>query len=267
VASDPSISSLLICHEDELLNFSVLPRWLASFTELKGLVVLEEDSSRRWQRVRREIRRSGMFRFLDVLGFKLYYLLIKFKNDRRWERDITERLCSRFPPVEVPLFRTRNVNSEETLLFIREHRPDFMIARCKSLLKERTFTIPRKGTYVLHPGICPEYRNAHGCFWALANGDSDKVGLTLLKIDAGVDTGPVYGYFSYEYDAKRESHVTIQLRCLFENLDAVKSLLCRIMDGTAQPIDISGRKSSVWGQPWLSKYFVMRIRGDRKQPT
>ena len=40
------------------------------------------------------------------------------------------------------------------------------------------------GTFVMHPGICPEYRNAHGCFWALANRDLARVGMTLLRADA-----------------------------------------------------------------------------------
>ena len=51
----------------------------------------------------------------------------------------------------------------------------------------------------MHPGICPEYRNAHGCFWALANRDLNKVGMTLLRIDKGVDTGPTFGYYTYPY--------------------------------------------------------------------
>jgi hypothetical protein len=30
-----------------------------------------------------------------------------------------------------------------------------MIARCKTLLAGRIFTIPTVGTFVMHPGICP----------------------------------------------------------------------------------------------------------------
>src|SRR5678809_621983 len=78
---------------------------------------------------------------------------------------------------------------------------------------------PRVGTFVLHPGICPEYRNAHGCFWALANRDLGNVGMSLLKIDAGVDTGPVYGYYRCDFDEKSETHVVIQERVVFDNLD------------------------------------------------
>jgi methionyl-tRNA formyltransferase len=86
----------------------------------------------------------------------------------------------------------------------------------------------------MHPGICPEYRNAHGCFWALANGDSARVGMTLLKIDKGVDTGPVYGHYTYPYDERHESHVVIQHRVVFENLEALREKLEHIAAGDAR---------------------------------
>ena len=41
---------------------------------------------------------------------------------------------------------------------------------------------------------------------AMANGDLDNVGMTLLRIDRGVDTGPVFGYFRVDATAT-EPHV------------------------------------------------------------
>jgi methionyl-tRNA formyltransferase len=111
---------------------------------------------------------------------------------------------------------------------------------------------------VLHPGICPEYRNAHGCFWALAERDLTRVGMTLLKVDAGVDTGPVYGHYSYPFDEKRESYNVIQYRVVSENLDALADRFGQIAAGTAQPIDTHGRASANWGQPWLTRYLGWR---------
>ena len=116
------------------------------------------------------------------------------------------------------------------------------------------FQVPSHGTYVLHPGVCPEYRNAHGCFWALASGDLERVGLTLLRIDAGVDTGPIYGYFTYRFDERQESHVRIQQRVLTENLDAIRDRLLEAVAGRAERIDTSGRTSAVWGQPWMTAF-------------
>jgi hypothetical protein len=57
------------------------------------------------------------------------------------------------------------------------------------------FSMHRLGAIVMRPGITLEYRNSPGCFWALSNRDVGRVGLTLLRIDAGVGTGPVYGSF------------------------------------------------------------------------
>lgn len=115
----------------------------------------------------------------------------------------------------------------------------------------------------MHPGICPEYRNAHGCFWALANRDLNKVGMTLLKIDKGVDTGPVFGFYSYPFDEVNESHIVIQNRTVLENLDALRGKLIEIFDGSASPLDTTGRQSAVWGQPWLSKYFEWKSLAKR----
>nr|NIO21994.1 formyl transferase [Candidatus Aenigmarchaeota archaeon] len=159
---------------------------------------------------------------------------------------------------------THSPNTPETEHFIKRLEPDIMIVRCKFLLKKHIFSIPNRGTFVFHPGVCPEYRNAHGCFWALVNRDLDKVGMTLLKIDEGIDTGPVYGYFTYQYDEEKESHIVIQNRVVFDNLDRLKKKLVEVHYGSANPIDTSGRKSGTWGQPWLTSYLAWKSRARKR---
>ncbi len=209
-------------------------------------------------RIRREIKRIGFFRFLDVLAFRLYYKLRLAAKDGELERALLDQIASRFPPSEARELITASPNSPESQHFIQVAAPDIVIARCKTLLAERIFSIPRVGTFVMHPGICPEYRNAHGCFWALAERDLDRVGMTLLRIDKGVDTGPVFGYFSYPYDERNESHMIIQHRVVFDNLDAIRKKLEEIHEGTAATISTAGRKSAAWGQPWLTRYLAWK---------
>jgi hypothetical protein len=251
------MKTLLICHDEAPLDKDGLTRWLASFSDVVGLVVLQEPAERKRKRVKRELERVGRLRFLDVLAFRLYYRARLAAQDTAWERDTLRALQARYPAParEVPTLVTSSPNTPEAQAFIAEAAPDVMIARCKTLLAERVFSIPRTGTFVLHPGICPEYRNAHGGFGALANDDVDKVGLTLLKIDKGIDTGPIYGYFSYPYDEVHESHIVIQQRCLFDNLEAVRGRLEEVHAGTAQRVDVRGRPSGEWGQPWLTRYL------------
>lgn len=153
--------------------------------------------------------------------------------------------------------------SKESQTFIEESRPDFVIALCKNILPERVFSIPRFGTFVFHPGICPEYRNAHGCFWALASGDRERVGMTLLRIDKGVDTGPIFGHFGVVCDENQDTHIQIQNRAVLDNLDALRERLLEIARGIARPIDVSGRQSREWGQPWLTAWLRWKSKAGR----
>jgi hypothetical protein len=257
---DPVLRTLLICHEGDRIGREVLPRWLASFSTPAGVVVVRETAARKWRRVRNEVRRVGPLRFLDVLAFRAYYALALSRRDRRWEDGEVRRLLDEYPepPAPVPVLYAPSPNGRGVERFIKICAPDLTVARCKTLLKKSVYSPPRLGTYVMHPGICPEYRNAHGCFWALARNDPGNVGMTLLRIDSGIDTGPVYGYYRCRFDGARDSHVVIQNRVVLDNLGALGARLREIAAGRAAPLDTSGRPSAEWGQPWLSAYWAWK---------
>src|SRR4029077_5925191 len=259
------MKTLLICHDGAQLDQVLLARWLNSFSNLVGMVVIQEPRSRMWRRLRREVKRVGTLRILDVLAFRLYYRIFLAGKDRRWEREELRQRCLIYGDIssDTAILKTVSPNTEQTEAFIRKMNPDLVLARCKVLLKESVFSIPAKGTFVMHPGICPEYRNAHGCFWALANRDLNKVGMTLLRIDKGVDTGPAFGYYSYPFDEVHESTIVISPRVVIENLQALRGKLLGIGDGTAIPVTTAGRVSAAWGQPWLTKYLEWKSRAKR----
>jgi len=211
----------------------------------------------RLRRLRAEYRRVGAWRLLDVLAFRLYYQLRFATADAAWEQKEIKDHCTRLAPVpnEVPLLRTQNPNERAVEDFLRATRAELLVARCKWLLHKTVYATPTYGTFVLHPGICPQYRNAHGCFWALANDDLKNVGLTLLQVDDGIDTGPVYGFFRYAFDELTESHIRIQHRVLLENLDAIQGVLLALWERRIAPTPVAASTSRNWGQPWLSAYW------------
>lgn len=261
-----ALRTVLICHEGAELHRDGLARWLASFSTLAGIVELREPRRATWKRAKREMRRSGLLGLADVTAFRLYYKARLARDDRAWERAALRELRECFPaPAGVAVLPASSPNSPAAEQFIRDAKPDLVLALCKTLLRPAVFSIPRRGTFVLHPGICPEYRNAHGCFWALACGDVGRVGVTLLRIDEGVDTGPVFGYFGAAYDEVAESHVVIQHRMVFDNLAALRQTLLEIGAGRAQPLDTTGRASAVWGQPRLTAYLRWKQQARRKR--
>ena len=145
--------TVLICHEEDRLNRIGLARWMDSFSELAGVVVLRETSERKRRRVRREIERVGWFRFLDVLAFRAYYKVFLASRDRIWEEAAISRLCADYPDPGAKELITSTPNTPEAEAFIRECAPDVIIARCKTLIAARVFTIATVGTFVMHPGI------------------------------------------------------------------------------------------------------------------
>ncbi|MCU0634621.1 MAG: hypothetical protein MUE41_07090 [Gemmatimonadaceae bacterium] len=245
----------LVGHAGDELNIDGLARWLGSFADLTLLVRIHEPLQRKVRRVRRELQRVGAWRMADVMAYKVIHQVRYRRADAEWHAALLETLRSTYPParfartIDVP-----NANDAPVQEALRADPPDLMIARCKQLLAPRIFEVPRAGTVVLHPGICPEYRNAHGGFWALATGHPELVGTTLLRIDRGVDTGPVFAYFTARGSLDTHSHIVLQNRTLFDNLPAVQAALEQVIDGLATPVDVRGRTSAEWGQPWLTAW-------------
>ena len=216
---------------------------------------------------RRELTRVGLLRFLDVVAFRIYARLRLAGHDAAWEARAVGEFRRRYPVDldSIPQILVDSPNGNEARDFLVSIGADLVIARCKVILKPAILEIPRAGTFVFHPGICPEYRNAHGCFWALVNRDFERVGMTLLKADPGIDTGPVYLQAGCVFDEVRESHVVIQHRVVFENLDAIERILLSVCRGEDVPVvSTQGRHSATWGQPRLTDYLRWKRAARRK---
>jgi folate-dependent phosphoribosylglycinamide formyltransferase PurN len=249
---------VLICHEGDRIDTEGLASWLAGTMNLAGLIVISDQGRRLWTAARRELRRVGWLGFLDVVAYRAYARLRLRSAEDAWKTRQIDALKQQYPVdlADVPRIVVANPNADASRTFLDSVKPDIVIARCKFILKPEIFSLARIGAFALHPGICPEYRNAHGCFWALVNRDLERVGMTLLKIDKGIDTGPVYLQAGCSIDEVSESHSVIQYRVVTENLHKIASTLIDLFNGKhVEPIPTAGRKSAVWGQPRLTDYF------------
>lgn len=259
------MKTVLMRHEGARFERDVIEPWLASFADLAGVVVIRNKRERTLRRIRSEYRRSGLVGLTDVVAFRFFYKFVSAKREGEKIDRLIEETARELPPVpdDVPRITVDDPNGEPTKEFLEECDPDAAVARIKLLLDADVFTIPSAGTFVIHPGICPEYRNAHGCFWALANGEPDKVGYTLLRIDDGIDTGPIYAQSGTDFDSSADDHLYIQYKVVADNLDEIATALEGAVHGEREPMDTRGRESDVWGQPRLSAYLRWKRRARR----
>lgn len=82
-----------------------------------------------------------------------------------------------------------HINHPGVLALARLLKPDLIAVFGTSLIRGDLLKEGRLGIANLHGGLSPEYRGADCTFWALFNGEPQKVGCTLHWIDSGIDTG------------------------------------------------------------------------------
>ncbi|MGA7180306.1 MAG: formyl transferase [Thiobacillaceae bacterium] len=89
-----------------------------------------------------------------------------------------------------------HINHPDVLRMARELKPDLICVFGTSLIRGKLLKEGRLGMVNLHGGLSPEYRGADCTFWALYNGEPEKVGCTLHFINEGIDTGNLIAHIS-----------------------------------------------------------------------
>jgi methionyl-tRNA formyltransferase len=91
----------------------------------------------------------------------------------------------------IPIYQPEKIKSEEAQSFLERLKPDVVvIIAYGQIISGKLIEIPRLGWINLHGSLLPRYRGAAPIHWAIANGETH-TGLTTMRIDAGLDTGPV----------------------------------------------------------------------------
>lgn len=67
----------------------------------------------------------------------------------------------------------------------------------------------------IHNSVLPKYRGVNPVNWALKNSEKEH-GITLHKIEAGIDTGPIYGFRKFAIDAESLEVEDLYRMCLRE---------------------------------------------------
>ena len=91
----------------------------------------------------------------------------------------------------VRMYQPAGMKSDEARDFIAEIKPDaVVIIAYGQIIPRRLLDIPRLGWMNLHGSLLPKYRGAAPIAWAIIN-DEPKTGLTTMRLDPGLDTGPI----------------------------------------------------------------------------
>lgn len=105
----------------------------------------------------------------------------------------------------IPLSKFRNVNDPDALAAIRAADLDWlMIIGWSQIAREQVLATPRLGVLGMHPTLLPVGRGRAAVPWAILLG-LPETGVTLFKLDGGVDTGPVVAQVRLPLGARETS--------------------------------------------------------------
>jgi methionyl-tRNA formyltransferase len=91
----------------------------------------------------------------------------------------------------VRIYQPASMKSDEARDFVAEIKPDaVVIIAYGQIIPRRLLEIPPLGWMNLHGSLLPKYRGAAPIAWAIINGER-KTGLTTMRLDPGLDTGPI----------------------------------------------------------------------------
>ncbi len=91
----------------------------------------------------------------------------------------------------VPVYQPERVKRPESVDYLRSLAPEAMVVvGYGQIIPQSIIDIPPLGILNVHASLLPKYRGAGPIQWAIVNGET-VTGVTIMRIDAGLDTGPM----------------------------------------------------------------------------
>jgi methionyl-tRNA formyltransferase len=148
------------------------------------------------------------------------------------------------------VYQPETIKSESAQEFLKRVAPDaVVIIAYGQIIPARLLTIPRLGWLNLHASLLPRYRGAAPIHWAIANGETT-TGLTTMRIDAGMDTGPTLSRHEVEI-GPNETAPELAARMSAIGVELIAESLLRFDHGEISPAP-QDKKSATYA-PILKK--------------
>ena len=186
---------------------------------------------------------SCMEAIYDAGGtLELAITLEDHKSREKSGRVYLDDFCSRH---EVDLVKICNVNDERAVEAIRQRSIDWLfIIGWSQIAGREVLNAPLLGALGMHPTLLPQGRGRAAIPWAILK-NLPKTGVTMFKLDQGVDTGPIL--------AQREIPLSPNTDAaeLYEAVDAahvglMREVFPRLREGSVTLVEQDESAATLW---------------------
>jgi methionyl-tRNA formyltransferase len=151
-------------------------------------------------------------------------------------------LCS---AVGTPLVKVRNINDPEAVEALRAARLDWLfIVGWSQIARPAVLQTAGYGVLGIHPTLLPEGRGRAPIPWAILK-DLPQTGVTMFRLDAGVDSGPIAGQLAIPLDP-RETANTLYDKVVAGHRSLIRDCWPRLMAGTLELVQQDETRATYW---------------------
>lgn len=176
-------------------------------------------------------------------------LLITLKDEKAKNKSGRIYLDEIAEKYNVPLLKIDNINDLEVIEALKKHEIDWLfIIGWSQIAKKEVLETPTKGCIGMHPTLLPVGRGRAAIPWAIIKG-LNQTGVTMFKLDEGVDTGDIIGQGVIRLDKnstatelyKQVNDMHVTLISKYWN-DIVNNSITLIKQNEAEATEWPGRK-------------------------
>lgn len=133
----------------------------------------------------------------------------------------------------IPVFQPPTLKDEEAVARLAGVAADlFVVVAYGKILAQRVLDLPRHGCVNVHGSVLPRWRGASPVQAALLAGDV-VTGVSIMRMEAGMDTGPVYAAFRTPIGADEDAG-TLSARLARDGAELLVATLAKIASGEAE---------------------------------
>lgn len=159
-----------------------------------------------------------------ALAFTLHDNLAVSKSGRVWIDDFCQQHA-------LPLLKLRHINDGQLVEAVRREEIDWLfIIGWSQIADNQVLCSPRQGVLGMHPTLLPQGRGRASIPWAILK-NLDQTGVTLFKLDKGVDTGPILAQEVVPISAD-ETATTLYARIADAHISLMRTSWQSLVDGS-----------------------------------
>ncbi len=168
----------------------------------------------------------------------------------------------------MPVHQPLKVRVPEVVAELAAMAPEaIIVVGYGQIIPQSILDIPPKGILNVHASLLPKYRGAAPIQWAIANGET-RTGVTIMKIDAGLDTGGMLTKWETEIGPDETSPV-LGARLASAGADLLVETLAKLEQIAPEPQDhahatwapVIRKEDGRVDWSWEASKIVNRMRG------